>query len=342
MAVFNWFGGTGRFGIARYWDPRGVPGAGDTAVVGSGDVTVQGRQVDATVLLEGTDIGTAGTLTLRNASVAGLTMPSDLPATDTTTLPPQYGIVDVRGHSSIGSIEVGNFTDYLPTSAPGFPNGHGPLTVPDNLIVDLRGNAQLDTGFDLKDGSSLVVNGGAGSWLSVGNSSLVGSKAVINTPLGGQGTITVSGGGIPNENRFPYDTGNLQLGGAVGAGETIDLNIGRVLIAQPLQFAGTLNVQASEGGGIGVQDVMLRGLAASSYSFDDTAHTLTLYDGDAVLDTIQFSAVTTSGTFQPEAPAFPGYGHLSVVQTSEGVQLQGPFDDRPTGATDIPLHTATA
>ena len=35
--------------------------------------------------------------------------------------------------------------------------------------------------------------------------------------------------------------------------------------------------------------VLLKGLTASSYAFDDAAHTLTGFDGDAVLDTIQLA-----------------------------------------------------
>ncbi len=57
MATFNWFGGYGHFAAARFWDPRGVPGAGDTAVVDAGEVVVAGRQVGATVLLGGPDSG---------------------------------------------------------------------------------------------------------------------------------------------------------------------------------------------------------------------------------------------------------------------------------------------
>ena len=59
-------------------------------------------------------------------------------------------------------------------------------------------------------------------------------------------------------------------------------------------------------------------------------------------DTVRFSAAATSGTFAAGPPAFPGYGHLAVVQTPDGVQLRGPFDSSPAGSTDIPLHAAGA
>ena len=346
MAAFDWFGGVGRFAAARLWSPRGVPGAGDTAVVGGGDVVIQGRPVAATLVLAGTDAGAPPTLELNRATLAGLTMPSDLPKPDASggpvfgsgSLVPEYGVVNVRGHSGIGSLEVGNFDGYAPIPIPGYPHGHGEISVPDNLVVNLLPGARLDTGFDVKEGSTLVVHGGAGSSLHAGASVIEGARVVIDAPLLGQGTVTVSGGGIPNEDREPKP-GTLELGGRVGAGETVDLNIGTVLIDKPLEFAGTLGVRASEAGGMGTQDVRLRGLAASSYAFDDQAHVLTLYDGDAVLDAIRFSAGTTSGTFVA-APGFPGYGHLVVSQTTEGVQLRGPFASSPEGATIIPLHAA--
>lgn len=349
MATFNWFGGVGRFAAARLWSPRGVPGAGDAAAVGGGDVVIRGRSVGATVVLGGTDAGAPPAVELNRATLAGLTMPGDLPtaAADggpvfgSGGLAPEYGVVNVRGHSGIGSLEVGNFASYVPMSIPGYPHGHGEISVPDNLVANLAPGAQLDTGFEVKEGSTLVVHGGAGSSLHAGNSVIPGAQVVIDVPLLGQGTVTVSGGGLPNEDYEPKP-GTLELGGPVGAGETVDLNIGTVLIDRPLEFAGTLNVRAEEAGGMGKQEVLLRGLTASSYAFDDATHRLTLYGGDAVLDTIQFGAGATSGTFQAKAPAFPGYGHLAVVQTAAGVQLQGPFDNRPEGAPDIPLHAAGA
>ena len=63
-----------------------MPGAGDTAVVGGGEAVVQGRSAGATVELGGTDAGAQPVLDLRNASLAGLTMPDGLPGQPYSTL----------------------------------------------------------------------------------------------------------------------------------------------------------------------------------------------------------------------------------------------------------------
>ena len=341
MSLFNWFGGTGQYAAARLWSPRGVPGAGDTAVVAAGDVSVQGRQVGATVVLGGTDAGAPPVLDLRSATLAGLTMPADLPGQPYATLdsPAEYGTVDVRGHSGIGSIEVGAFADPV-TDAP-YPYGHGPLYAPDSLAVNLAGRATLDAAFDVKDHSTLTVSGGAGSRFNAGSSMIEGGNVVVDAPLDG-GTVTMTAGVVFHEGFA--DQGTLELGGSVGAGVGIDIDVGKLLIDKPLDFAGTLNIRGAEGSGdpsassyTATQDVMLRGLAASSYAFDDATHRLTLFDGDAALDTIQFSDATTSGSFK-----MGPYVSVDVVQTTQGVQLRGIMDYSPANSTEIPLHAATA
>ena len=342
MALFNWFGGGGLYTAARFWSPRGVPvGAGDTAVVGAGEVVVLGRQFAATVLLGGTNAGAPPALDLVNGTVAGLTMPNGLPGGPYTTYAPQaspaeYGTVNVAGHSGIGHIAIGAY-DGL-SRAP-LPSGHGALSAPDNLQVNLTGRAVLDTSFDVQEGSALTVTGGARSGLDAGASALHGGKAVINAPLTG-GAVNMTRGNVSHEGFA--DAGTLELGGRVDAGVSINLDVGKLLIDQPLKFAGTLNIQAQEGNGdthvdpgVGTQDVMLRGLTASSYAFDDETHRLTLFTGDAVLDTVQFSGATTSGSF-----AMGPYASVDVVQTAQGVQLRGIMDYSPAGSTEIPLHAA--
>jgi len=338
MATFNWFGGYGHFAAARLWNPRGVPGVGDTAVVDGGEVVVAGRQVGATMLLGGPISGCQPVLDLRNASLAGLSMPNALPPPpyDTYVSPTQYGTVNVRGHSSIGSMEVGNFSSQS-RGPVGF--GHGSLTAPDVLTVNLGGRATLDTRFDVKDGSTLTVNGGDGSSVNADSSVIEGGAVAILAPLAGQGTILMTDG-LTTLSGFT-NAGTLELGGPVGAGETIGIDVGTLAIDRPLAFAGTLDFQpdlGSRAGGshpTGEQGVLLRGLAASSYGFDDAAHTLTLFDGDAVLDTIQFSQGTTSDSFH-----MGQYASIDVLQTDGGVYLRGSYNF--TQGTEIPLHGAPA
>lgn len=341
MSLFQWLGGAGQYASARLWSPRGVPSAGDTAVVGQGEVVVQGGQVGATVDLGGLNAGARPVLDAWNASLAALTMPNGLPAAPYAALtsPAEYGTVNVRGHSAIGRIGLGAFAN-LDRAPP--PYGHGPLFAADALAVNLQGPATLDAGFDVKEGSTLTVAGAAGSSFNVGASTVEGGKVVVNAPLAGQGTITLTVGVVSHEGFA--DAGTLELGGSVGAGVGIDIDVGKLLIDKPLSFKGTLNIRGSEGSGspsavsyVGTQDVMLRGLSASSYRFDGATHALTLFHGDAVLDTIQFSAATTAASFKTGSP----YVSVDVVQTAGGVQLRGIMDSSPAGATDIPLRAAT-
>ena len=339
MTTFNWLGGYGRYTAARFWNPRGVPGAGDTAAVNVGEVVVAGRQVGATVLLGGPDSGGQPVLDLRRASLAGLSMPNALPPPpyntyNTLTSPTQYGTVNVRGQSSIGSIDIGNFSGESRAPA---GIGHGPLTAPDVLTVNLESQATLATRFDVKDGSTLTVNGGGQSSLNAGDSVIEGGTVVVNVPLNGQGTILMVNG-LGSHEGYGH-AGSLELGGPVGPGETIGIDVGNVVIDRPMEFAGTLDFQPDIGSGgvhyTATQGALLKGLTASSYAFDDAAHTLTLFNGDSALDTIQFSQNTTSGSFH-----MGKFASIDVLQMGGDVYLRGGYNFAE--GTEIPLHVVPA
>lgn len=129
----------------------------------------------------------------------------------------------------------------------------------------------------------------------------------------------------------------MELDGPVDARETIGVDVGNVVIDRPMKFAGTLNFQPDVGSGgvhyTATQAVLLKGLTVSSYAFDDAMHTLTLFNGDAGLDTVQFSQGTTSGSFHMGQFAF-----IDVLQTDGGVYLRGSYNFAQE--TEIPLHAA--
>ncbi len=338
MATSTWFGGYGRYGAARHWDPRGVPGAGTTAVIDGGEVVVRHGEVAATVVLGGLDEGSQPVLDLHNASVSQLTMPADLPQQPYTRnqSPPEYGTVRVFGHSSIGSLDIGNYANMV--RAPS-PYGHGALTAPDTLTVALNGSATLDTAFDVKDGSTLTVNGTGESSFNAANSTIEGGRVVVNAPLAGRGTILMTNGDV-----YYYgaaQTGTLELGGSVGAGETIDIRMGHLQIDQPMAFAGQIDIRASESAppgqydSFGAQSVTLEGLTATAYSFDAASHTMTLFNGADTVDQVRFTPDIVAASFGP------GYsGHIGIAQTAEGVFLRGNYTSYPSGATEIPMQTS--
>ena len=336
MATSTWFGGYGRYGAARHWDPRGVPGAGDTAVIDGGWVVARRQDIAATVNLGGRDAGSQPVLDLRNSSISRLTMPADLP--QQPFKPPQspthYGTVRVFGHSSIGSLDIGAYANMV--RAPE-PYGHGPLIAPDFLTVTLNGAATLDAAFDVKDGSTLTVNGTAASSFNAANSTIEGGRVVVNAPLAGRGKIYMTNGDV--QYFGSAQVGTLELGDSVGAGETIDIRMGHLQIDQPMAFAGKIDIRADESipgqpYSYGAQDVTLEGLTATAYSFDDNSHTMTLFNGATAVNQVHFTPDIVAASFGP------GYsGHIGVAQLEGGgVFLRGQYSGYPAGSVEIPLQ----
>lgn len=337
MATFKWSGGTGFWDALPSWIPvdgsAGVPGAGDTAVIQTGEVAIQnGSRVAATVRLGSPDGTAPPVLDLSGSTLSVLTMPKGLPPQPfaTVTSPTKYATVNVSGQSRIGSINIGAMADIVRAPA---PYGHGALKAPDDLVVNLATQAVLGAGFEVRDGSTLQVNGDTTTGFNVGASVIRGGNVVIGAPVGGSGTITMTNGAVVTPTGAA-DAGTLELARRVGAGVTIDIRMGTLLLDKPQLFAGTLNIQASEGSAsYGPQGVLLRGLSASSFGFNDATHAMTLWSGGAVLDTLQFSASTTSASFKTGP-----YASVNVMQTADGVLLRGLYGTSPAGAVEIPRH----
>ena len=343
MATFNWFGGYGRYSGARHWDPRGVPGQGDTAVVAGGEVVLRWQDVQATVLLGGTDAGSQPVLDLHSSSLGTLTMPDNLqkPVDVTVPIPPEYGEIDVWGQSSIAAINLGDYESQV--RAPP-PYGHPSIGAPETLTVNLHGRAALSTGFDVKFGSALTVNGGARSSFNATDSTIEAGRVVINAPLSGQSTIAMIAG--PTTYTFDADPGSLELGGGVGDGTTIDIRIGNLQIDKPLEFQGqvyfdpTQNTAGQSPYILGPQSALLQGLSATSFRFDDDSHTMTLLNGDTAVDQIRLPGIV-SAMLEPPGPGATAAAAIRVAQTADGVVLRGGYS-YGTADTLIPLQTYTS
>ncbi len=339
MATFTWMGGYGKYSAARHWDPRGIPGAGDTAVIANGEAVLRWQGVQATVLLGNTDAAAPPALDLRHSSLSALTMPDSLsqPVNNTVPIVREYATVNVWGDSSIGAINVGDQSNTV--RAPD-PYGHGPIGAPETLTLNLNGRATLTAGFDIKLGTTLTVNGGGRSSFDATDSTIEGGRAVINAALGGQGTVTMTNGAVDYTGNAT--TGVLELGGSVGSGDTINVRLGYLLIDKPLEFAGQIDLFANDAPvlgsppAFGPQSVLLKGLMATAYSFDNDSHVMTLLNGPDVVDRVRFTPDVTAPFFGPSSIAS---GDSSVAQTADGVFLRGGFSHYPDGATVLPLQT---
>lgn len=338
MATFNWFGGTGRYSGTHHWDPRGVPGPGDTAVVAGGEAVLLRQDVQATVLLGGNDAGSQPVLDLRNSSLGTVTMPDNLvkPVDMTVPVPPEYGTINVWGQSSIGAITLG---DYEAQRRAPPPYGHPSIGAPETLAVNLNGRAALCAGFDVKYGSTLTISGGARSAFVAADSTIEAGRVVINAPLAGQGTISMIAG--PTNYTFSAEPGSLELGDRVGDGSTIDIRIGNLQIDKPLEFAGQIefnpirNTAGQSPYIIGSQSALLKGISATAFSFDDDSHTMTLLQGGTMVDHVRLPGITSS-MLEPPPPGTAAA--IRVAQTADGVILRGFASG---GSGDIPILPQT-
>jgi len=333
MTTATWNGGFGLYGTPENWDTGTVPGAGDTAAIGGGEALAAFEDISAAVLLGATDPGAAPALDLLFASAGILAMPHDLPLPPYSLgmSPAQYGTLNAWGDNRVGLIDLGAFANATRSAPP--PYSHGPLFAADNLTVNLGCRSALTAGFDVREGSSLTVNGGDTSLLDAADSVVEGGKVIVNAPLGGEGRIAMTNGTAAYWGAA--DVGTLELGSVVGAGTTVDIRMGHLVIDQPMRFQGQIDIRANvprEGGDYGPQDVVLKDLAATSYGFDDASHTMTLFNGDEAVDWLRFTPDTTAASFSASYPA------IRIVQTGSDVSLQGYLSGSPTDPNALPLH----
>jgi len=299
-----------------------------------GEVVLRRQDVQATVLLGGTVAGSQPVLDLHNSSLGTVTMPDNLvkPVDVTVPILPEYGTINVWGQSSIAAIDLGDYESQV--RAPP-PYGHYNIGAPETLTVNLNGHAALSAGFDIKYGSTLTVNGGDQSSFDAAGSMVEAGRVVINAPLAGQGTIAMIAG--PTDYTFHADPGSLELGGSVGDGTTIDIRIGNLQIDKPLEFQGQIYFDPVENTAgqspyiVGAQSALLRGISATSFSFDDNSHTMTLLNGDEAVDQVHLPGILSAMLATP-SPSVSSSAYIRVAQTPDGVILRGQYS---YGAPDI-------
>jgi len=373
MATYNWSGGFGQYSEARHWDPHGVPGKGDTAMIAQGEVVLCRQDVQATVSIGGTDASAPPVLDLRNASMGTVTAAGNpyvfnISTPDASGLPsppgteagsndpafsspavlvpvpgdlpqpaPEYAVINALGESSIRNLDVG-----------------GLFVGPAETDVNLGGNATLSATFLVGNGSTLNVHGDDSSSFNVVNaesiSAMRGGRVVLDAPVAGQGTIFMDGPYVPGllvalPVGFISHAASLELGSSVGSDITIAIRAGDLQIDNPMAFQGRIDLLASPTmpsilniDPAGPQSVTLEGMTATSFSFDDSSHVMTLFNGSDVVDRVGFTPDITTGSFMP-ASSGGSESSIGVAQTASGVFLSHLPASALDGSTVIPMQT---
>lgn len=303
-----------------------LPSSGPTIDAGSTDADSQPVLLDL-------DNSSAGTVTVPGNPY----QPYISPAATVVQPAPDYATINVQGDSSITNLDVGSLTD-------------GPA----EADVNLGQGATLTATFFVGNGATLNVSGDDSSSLDVANSPapsrVGGGHVVVNAPVAGQGTISMDGPYVPGlliplPSGFIPGSSSLEVGSSVGSDVTIAIRAGDLQIDNPMVFAGRIDLVASPPPMLpiyispaGPQSVTLEGVAATTYSFDDSSHTMTLFNGGDVVDQVDFTSDITASSFMPNGSSGPDNA-ISVAQTASGVFLSHLPSSTSDSATLIPMQT---
>ena len=187
--------------------------------------------------------------------------------------------------------------------------------------INIPGGTTLTASFALDAGDKITVNGpGTFDPISFGTfdpSTLVSSTATINANVGGRGV---------------FDVSNITFGGAVGHGQTVDLELnGTITIDKPTAFKGTIgwfSYNTPHEGPFG-EYVDLVGLAhAAGWSLKNDLLSITNTSGK-VIDTLHIDA-----TYAPVAALGVSKAPNGNVYFWEGY---GQYR-LPSGSVALPHH----
>ncbi len=290
-----------------------------------------------------TDADSQPVFDLDNSSAGTVTVPGNpyqpyvSPAATVVQPAPDYATINVQGDSSITNLNVGSLTD-------------GPA----DADVNLGQGATLTATFFIGNGATLNVSGDDSSSLDVANSlapsEVRGGHVVVDALVAGQGTISMDGPYVPGlliplPSGFIPGSSSLEVGSSVGSDVTIAIRAGDLQIDNPMAFAGRIDLVASPPPMLpiyispaGPQSVTLEGVAATAYSFDDSSHTMTLFNGGDVVDQVGFTSDITASSFMPNGSSGPDNA-ISVAQTASGVFLSHLPSSTSDNATLIPMQT---
>jgi T5SS/PEP-CTERM-associated repeat protein len=367
MATFTWNGGSASAADPTQWTPAGIPNAGDTAIVLSGDALLP---TDAQLNSNTLEIGSA-TVSFTGDNSLSFAVPTLDQNTEITSLATNVSTAEATVLDSAGVfVNQGQITADGPVgstftlditangTAPGYFINYNQIEVDagNAMTIAIGANSELfNVGAIFVNGGSLFVNAAtnaiAGGYGPAVGAAVLSGGGTIETnvgyasAIGGQTPIyafadSTSGNTLKIDNVGSF--GGLIL--AFGAGDTID--VGTSLAVGKLVYSsssGVLNLENSGG-------TILASLALSSGAFQSGTFTVdaatgvagtsgftvgTGSDGDTILTTSVVNDVynSTSGTWQTAANwsnGVPGPTDTAFV----GLSSKNPFI-LTTGSTAV-------
>ena len=300
MANETWDGSNANFFNATHWTPAGVPQAGDTAVIQSGNVTVKHQTLDDLAMILGShDPSSTATLSLRNAKLGSgvhvwILDPAYNGDIQPFPKPTTTADIAVRGFvESAGSIEVGGPMSANHNSNPGFLS----LDLARNSLLDLTGSIFLNPSSTLKvegeDNTALINNGTINA----------SGPVTIGVPVFGTGSFDLEfGRSSSGSTEF---TGFVAPGQAINVGSTTSLTLDK-----PRLFLGSINEAPSSA-------VILENTHMTSDSYENGM--LTIFDNLIPVASLRITSAANTG--------------FDVANQAGNVVVTTPFSSTALGLT---------
>ncbi|MDR3535605.1 MAG: hypothetical protein P4L71_03810 [Acetobacteraceae bacterium] len=283
----TWNGSSDAFATPGDWSPSGVPQAGDTAVVASGDVAIgAGTASGVNFLLQGgeVDFHTAGSYsigTLHGSGQVTLGYPGQSVTLTTTGLAVSGGTLAMREFSSSTTSLI--------------VHGNSSVTNGGVLSSQYIGTGSLPRGPLENDGTMTV----SGSTLSVG--ALTGSGIVLAT-----GNSNLSLYSAPTSETIELQSGHLTIGGAPNLPDTV-----MQFLAPVKQFGAS-------------SAITLDAVQATQEVFAKSAPTageLFLYNGSTLVADLHISGQANIYAADTPAGLVPGSVTLTAYDTGHSLPI---------------------
>ena len=309
MATRQWNGSNADFGIAADWNPAGVPGSGDLAVINAGTVTVSSN-LPGGLTIDMFPVNFSHPVLILNN--AGLTPNVSLFADNqlTTNIVQTFGATFNSGSMNFSNGGSGRIEIYDGANgAAGFLTNAGQLN-----YYGVAAGEVISKGANPTTG---LINNGV---ITLQNTSDFTTFVVFNAPIYGTGQIQVAAGAT------------VRLAGAVESGQTITFGPGLSGSTLALSNAATYHGLVS---GFGPNDeILFTGTPWDSENITDngSTSTLTFSSGGTAVATIvlQGTGYNTSDVYASQGAASNGKTTTSLTTSLGDATVRVNYTDAVT------------